>query len=206
MHPKKIKNIFAQKELDFLADIASKITDPINDDGSYIYEGEDPESKSSISKHLGRLQSAEFNGALPDYIVSAISEYIDDMTDKKLIMSNITYVEYNNKYGIPELYPHYDGDSSEIIVNFQLMANTDWQLGVGLELYDMEDNSALAFDGNEHIHWRPHKVFKDGEYVRMIFFRFVNKELEKDNSHLRYSKDNLVYKEVNEFRDSLNKF
>lgn len=72
----------------------------------------------------------------------------------------------------------------------------------------MENNSAVIFQPNVNIHWRPHKKFKENEYVKMVFFRvsIIDEESIVDNSHLRYSLDDKVYKEVNDFRDSLKLF
>lgn len=203
MKPTKFKNIFSENEIHEINSIVKMIEDPINDDGSYIYEEIGVNNTSTISKDLGRIQSAFLNGKLSDNVLDCVRDIAEGLSHSALHLSNITYVEYNNKYGTPNLFPHFDADSSDLIINFQLSSNTNWPLGAGFDIYDMQDNEALALNGNEHIHWRPHKIFKDNEYVRMIFFRFADQENVKDNRHLAYSRDHEILKDVNIFRDSL---
>ncbi len=122
-----------------------------------------------------------------------------------LSVSSVTYVEYNNKYGKPNLPPHYDGDFNELIINYQLESNTSWDVGVDKNVYSTEDNSALIFNPNKHIHWRPIKNFSDGEYLKMLFFRLCNEDESKRNdySELMLSMDHEAFKEINDFRDQL---
>jgi hypothetical protein len=112
-------------------------------------------------------------------------------------------VVYSSEYGQPNLPPHFDGDDTEFVVDFQLESNTQWDVGVDLKTYSLEDNSAIIFNPNEHIHWRPHKEFGDGEYVKMMFFRFYNPIRGSDYSHLTLSRDDPAFDEVRAFRDSL---
>lgn len=203
MNPKKFNNIFSQEELDILNNAISHIVIPVKEDGSYVYDDEDPRPDCTISETLGRLQFSGFVKKDIILVCEKISEFVKSFAEDNVVLSNILYVEYNNKYGTPVLPPHFDGDSSDFIVNFQLSGNTTWDIGLDFNIYSMENNSALVFDGNKSIHWRPKKIFKDGEYVKMIFFRFQNLNSSIDNSHLRYSLDNEIYKDVNKFRDSL---
>jgi hypothetical protein len=76
-------------------------------------------------------------------------------------------------------------------------------LGLNLQTYEIEDNSALVFNPNKEIHWRVYKEFKDKEYVRMIFVRFYNPDNRSDYSHLPNHPENDMFKEVSAFRNSL---
>jgi hypothetical protein len=199
----KINDIFSKSELEILHSLTNSIVIPIKEDGSYVYDTENSNSLCTISKSLGRVQATGFAKGFEHIFYEKILEIIKPFTTKDVTLSNVTYVEYNSKYGTPVLPPHFDGDSSDIIVNFQLSSNTVWALGVDLALYELEDNSAMIFNPNKNIHWRPSKEFKDKEYVKLIFFRFQSIDGVIDNSHLRYSLDHEIYKEVNDFRDSL---
>lgn len=137
-------------------------------------------------------------------LTNKVTDIANNVSGNELLLSSITYVEYNNKYGTPNLPPHFDGDTNDLIFNFQLESNTSWNLGLDLEVYELEDNSALLFNPNELIHWRPIKEFQDNEYVKMIFFRFKNLNKQSDYSHMRYSQNHEIFKEVNELRNSLN--
>lgn len=116
-------------------------------------------------------------------------------------------VEYSSEFGTPNLPPHFDGDTNDLIINMQLESNTAWYLGLNLETYLIQDNSALVFNANKEIHWRVNKDFKDGEYVRMMFVRFANKDNPSDYSHLsQHWPSHDIFKDVREFRDSLGTF
>jgi hypothetical protein len=155
--------------------------------------GEDP--------NLGRLK-IELNN-LPPSIENKISMLSVNLFNKNLDFANATYVEYNNKFGQPNLPAHFDHDDKDLVFDYQWEANTSWDLGVGTEVYPLEDNSAIVFNANENIHWRPIKNFKDGEYVKMIFFRMNNKKKPSDYSHLDYVVEDKIFKSVNQFRDRL---
>jgi hypothetical protein len=179
----KVDNIFSWDELQLIEKEIS------------TYEGE-PDI------NLGRV-FIEFTNRLTPDIKDRLYEIVDNITDETLILSNALYVEYNAKYGKPNLPPHFDGDTNDLIINIQLSANTRWDLGLNLKTYKLEDNSAMVFNGNTEIHWRPHKEFQDGEYVKMLFIRFYNSTNRSDYSHVPMNQIDEVFKEVREYRDSL---
>jgi hypothetical protein len=155
---------------------------------------------STGSTNLGRTV-IEFE--VPYDIRNRLVYVVKEKFDSKLTAQSVTYVKYSNQYGQPNLPPHFDGDTNELIIDYQLSSNTSWDLGVNKEVYSLTDNSAIAFNPNLNIHWRPIKQFEDGEYVDLIFFRFANENQMSDYSHKRYSLDDPIYKEVVEFRNSL---
>jgi hypothetical protein len=205
MPVKQVYNLLSEEELSIINRIVNNIKIPIKEDGSYIYDIDEGSSRCNISKSLGRLQTSIPTIAESEETYNKLVDLCKASPEQELEISSIAYVEYNGKYGIPALPPHFDADSSEFIVNFQLDSNTYWDIGVDFDTYKMENNSAVIFQPNTNIHWRPHKKFKDGEYVKMIFFRVavIDEDSIVDNSHLRYTLDHKVYKEVNKFRDSL---
>jgi hypothetical protein len=195
-----INNIFSNSELKILYDLINSIVIPIKSDGTYIYDTDDTQDSCTISKSLGRIQ-ASFKA--PHEICDKLFNIAKNISSDQLTVSGMTYVEYNNKYGTPNLPPHLDGDSSDFIINYQISSNTSWDIGLDIKTYPMEDNSALVFDPNKKVHWRPHKTFANEEYIKMIFFRLQRLESKIDNSHLRHSLDSPVYEEANRVRDSL---
>lgn len=188
----QFKDIFSEEELRAINQAIDNITIPNK------YRESDG---VGVNKELGRLQFGGLNGI--DDINKKVNEIVNSIVPKPLSMSHVISVEYSGKYGHPVLPPHYDHDTNDIVVDFQLSANTSWDLGVDLKNYEMLDNSALIFNANEHIHWRPHKTFKDGEYVKMVFWRFCDEENPSDYSHLDVQQDHDILKEANAFRDSL---
>jgi hypothetical protein len=156
----------------------------------------------SISEELGRYQFGILG--LDKDIENKLLEIANSVSDFKCGFSGATFSEYNPKYGVPRLPTHFDGDWNDLIINYQLESNTNWDIGVDFDLYKMSDNSALLFNPNKNVHWRPRKLFKDGEFVKMIFFRFHNAENISDYSHLsKYYRHHKIFEDINKFRDSV---
>jgi hypothetical protein len=123
----------------------------------------------------------------------------ENFLEAKAVLS----VEYSLAYGKPDLPPHFDGDDTDLIVNYQFDSNTDWPLGVNGELIELESNSGVLFNPNSNLHWRPLKTFKEGEYVKMIFFRFRNPVTPSDYSHLRLTQEDPIFDEARKARGTL---
>jgi hypothetical protein len=181
MKPVKISNIFSKEELNNLTLITNS-------------------SKKDIDPLYGRQKSIKLN--LNKNLYAKLNSIVKEVWDVSLIFGGVNYVEYNKEFGVPFLPPHFDGDSSELIVNFQLSSNTTWQVGVDLELFTLEDNSAILFHPNESVHWRPNKIFNNGEYVKMMFFRY-SANPPKNYSHMNLSVDDVRFNEINNLRDKI---
>jgi hypothetical protein len=158
-----------------------------------------------IDTNLGRYN---FGGIVvkKSRIYKKLKKIAKEHSNKNLIISGMMAVEYSNKYGEPNLPPHYDADTNDLIINYQLSSNTSWDIGLDLKTYSMEDNSALVFNPNQYMHWRPIKEFKDGEYVRMIFIRFRDSESPSDYSNLNYWQNDEIFKDARTYRSMLNRF
>jgi|LakMenEpi03Aug12_release.lakeMendotaPanAssembly.Ray.scaffolds.fasta_scaffold60907_10 hypothetical protein len=176
-------NVFSEKEIDGLYEIINSRWPETN-------------------KELGRIEFSLPLDIIKTKTVEKLQNVVKQVTDVPLEIRSVTYVEYNSLYGNPNLPPHLDADVNDLILNIQIESNTDWALGLDLKAYKIEDNSALIFNPNKQIHWRAHKEFKDGEYVRMLFIRLFNPESPSDYSHLDVLQDDEMFKEAREFRDS----
>jgi hypothetical protein len=198
---KKINDLFTQEELDYFYSVVNETLIPLDESGNLISFQEN--DGSGVSKELGRLQVSGLTNSVSFGLKQKLVKIANESSDVELDLSHGVYAEYSGKYGKPNLPPHFDHDTNDLIINFQLESNTSWDLGIDLQLYQLEDNSAVLFNGNTNIHWRPYKTFKDDEYVKMIFFRFCKKENPSDYTHLDYTLDNRVFKKVNEFRDRI---
>ena len=196
----KLNDIFSGSELE---EINQTINEYLSIDeyiSSKEYQINQPDFQVGTDTNLGRLQ---IDLKMPKAIEDKLTIICSSILGFSVRMTTVLCVEYNNKYGNPNLSPHFDHDRNNLVVDYQLESNTSWDLGIDLSTHSLEDNSALIFNGNEHIHWRPHKTFKDGEHIKMIFFRF---SYARDNAkyiHPDYHPDDPIYDEVKRFRDSL---
>lgn len=141
---------------------------------------------------------------LSDKFLTRASILANTHSDQRLtIKGNPLCVIYAKEYGQPNLPPHFDGDDTQLIMNYQLDSNTTWPVGIDKHTYGLKNNSAVMFHPNENIHWRPHKDFSDGEYVIMMFFRFYEPHNKQDYSHQALSQDDPVFRDILEYRNSL---
>ncbi len=183
----EFKDLFSQEELSTLNQLIQII----------------PDHKFQVHESLGRLQTNDV--LLPKNLSSKLTTSISTVLGKQVKMVTPVWVEYSNKYGSPNLPPHFDRDSNEFIINYQLASspNTVWPVGVNCQTYPLTDNSAVGFNPNTNVHWRPHKTLAPGEYVQMIFFRFYDPVNLADYSYLPNHSDDPIFTEVSAFRDSL---
>jgi hypothetical protein len=195
-----VKDLFSPSELLYFYKETSALEVPVDEFGNYI-TNEDADPKVSAS--LGRLKASKFFDTMPIEIKEKLESVAKGISGVDMSLSNSSYAEYSSLYGIPELPPHVDGDTNDMIINFQLSSNTCWEIGLNLLMYKLEDNSAIIFNPNTNIHWRPKKIFNDGEYVKMIFFRLCDKKNKKDYSYLPNDPDDIMFKDVVDFRNSL---
>jgi len=188
-----IDNLFTPEQIKHLNKVINDIKVPAYENG---------DRGPGICKELGRLQYGNILRSLTKDITDRIYSIISGITNIKLAIDHAVVVEYSNKYGKPNLPPHLDGDTNDLIINFQLDSNTSWDLGLNFETYRLKDNSAIIFNGNTEVHWRAHKDFKDREFVKMIFIRFYKLEDRSDYSHLNINQPDDIFKEFTEFRNS----
>jgi hypothetical protein len=180
----KFDNVFTEEELEQI-DNAISVSDDL-----------------TVQDHLGRRRTLGI--VFSQEILDKIELLVNSAFGSNLtILPSYRCAEYNNEYGNPNLPPHFDGDNADIFFGFQLSSNTDWDIGVDLNTYSLSNNSAIAFNANECIHWRPRKKFEDGEYVKMIFVRLWDYQNPSDYSHKAYGPNHEVFKDVRKLRDSL---
>jgi hypothetical protein len=170
-----------------------------------------PEELEAIEHNIKNKEVIKEDGVLgrilymvPDLyeMNNAIQQRVAKIVGKELDSIGGVFAEYNSKYGQPNLPPHFDGDNNSLIIDYQYKSNTSWGLGVDTTVFEMEDNKAIIFNPNEYPHWRPRKVFEDGEFIIMIFFRFPDGSGQTDYSHMRMSQEDSVFADIRKIRDA----
>jgi hypothetical protein len=169
-----------------------------------------PEELDTIDRMMKDKKIEQEDGVLGRilYVVplpmkEAIQQRVEALVGKKLDAIGGAFAEYSSKYGQPNLPPHFDGDNNSLIVDYQYKGNTSWGLGVGTTVFEMEDNKAIIFNPNEYPHWRPHKIFEEGEVLTMIFFRFPDRSGKTDYSHKRQGSGDKIFAHINKIRNNL---
>lgn len=198
----KINNVFSNTELDLINSLLRKDEIQKNEDGTYVqHDGNG--NAYGVHSGLGRLQYRIEDSQQFGELKNNLAKKINELFGLNISSSGAYCAEYSAEFGTPNLPVHWDHDNTEIIFNYQLSCTTAWDIGVNKDIYSMEDNSALVFNPNKYMHWRPHKIFKEGEYIKMIFFRFTDLNNPSDYAHLDYTIGHEIFSEVNEFRNNL---
>jgi hypothetical protein len=206
-----IKNVFSEEQLGFLhKTVNNRNIQEIDLHSEFPHDHSKCQSVPSIfdpttgvDRVVGRFQTGLIDEYLSNDIKNKIIQIASDIVGEECVIEHALHAIYSNKYGTPSLPPHFDWDSNDLIVNFQLTSNTSWDVGINLDLYSVVDNSALVFNANTEVHWRPHKTFNDGEYIEMIFFRCHKIGKKSDFSYMSNSETDKMFVNANKMRDSL---
>lgn len=181
----KINKLFSQDEINILSNLVN------NPNGQKVQE------IYGRMRYFGPFEPVDEAIKFEDLL----TEKVNSLLNTRFLPCKITLcVTYSLEYGEPSLPPHFDGDSTDLILNYQLESNTTWPVGVGTEVVELEDNSAILFNPNEQVHWRTRKKFNKGEYVKMVFIRFQSSE-SSDYSHLRLSQTDPIFSDAHRARD-----
>jgi hypothetical protein len=133
----------------------------------------------SLKEHIyheadsGRLLQ-NLNSLQTSYLNQKITDKVKSILEKNLKMVAEGYTTYSIEYGSPILAPHCDSNETQYILDYHVDSNVEWPIAVEGEYVNLKNNEAVLFSGKYDIHWRPKKEFKDGEFVSMIFFHFVD--------------------------------
>jgi len=96
----------------------------------------------------------------------------------------ISFVRYSNQFGIPQLGPHLDPPSKEhFFFDVQLDGNIDWPIVVAeldgtITDFPLKNNDSLCIEITRQTHWRKPTVFKDGDFIDMLFVSFEDSRID----------------------------
>jgi hypothetical protein len=174
MKPYIVRNVLSEEQVVLLKSFIEREQNSREtvylDDPGYL-EGQN--TKTVVHKFMGRLDVEQLN--IPKSIMPSIQKIADDLdgpNHHSIKAHGIMAVEYSGKYGRPVLRSHKDGGDSSLMINYQLESNTSWDLCIDDEIYTLGDNDALVMDPVRQLHSRVDKTFAEGEFLKMVFFRF----------------------------------
>lgn len=85
-----------------------------------------------------------------------------------------TYSLFSHYQGVkPQLSKHKDDNACTYTLDFCLYQTGTWDLYVEDKAYTLNPNQALAYYGNDQLHWREEFPYGGSDYVAMIFFHFA---------------------------------
>lgn len=179
--PIYIENPFSDSQIDQLK-TAIYLNKKRADTARYVpVPGSDEQFNSMDSRfdpkkivHMSR-QLIEFE--CPREVEQVMDSYAKPLHKDPIRLTHFNYIEYNLVHGdgrhAPSLPPHLDADENLVTFNYCLDQNIeDWTLWVEDKEYNLKKGDAIIFSAVNHVHWRPKRKWKPGEFVEIVSFDY----------------------------------
>lgn len=144
----------------------------------------DSVSLDSIKKSVSNYKDLDFDEWFSRYTVHNTANSSLDKVFKGL--TSLAQKTFNSKTLKPTyaLFSHYEGKNARLhkhiddnactyTIDLCLYQKTPWGLWVENSEYILQENEALAYYGNDQLHWRQQFPDKENNHVAMIFFHFA---------------------------------
>ena len=92
---------------------------------------------------------------------------------KELLPTYTLFAHYEGQDPEPSLYKHKDDNACTYTLDMCVYQNKPWDLWVEDKNYCLYPNEALAYYGNDQLHWREKFPNPETNHVAMIFFHFA---------------------------------
>jgi hypothetical protein len=107
---------------------------------------------------------------LADKLIETARKTFDSKT---LLPTYTLFAHYEGQNPSPSLYKHKDDNACTYTLDMCVYQNEPWDLWVEDKNYCLYPNQALAYYGNDQMHWREEFPNPETNYVAMIFFHFA---------------------------------
>lgn len=143
-----------------------------------------PEDFSSLKDLFKNYKTFYYDEWFSRYTVDdnqlpELKKYVDLATEKAKVAFNSktlmpTYALFAHYEGPnARLHKHIDDNACTYTLDMCVYRKIPWDLYVENKPYDLEPNSALAYFGNDQLHWRETFPDKHNNHLAMIFFHFA---------------------------------
>lgn len=179
MKTKIMKNVFNTFEIEQLK---STIEETLSKSTINEFEDQAKHDQDPYNQYIYLNQGRKdlYHVIFPDNINTKITNIAKELTLKDLFLCGVQYTEYvGNLNGNPSLGMHYDGGEVDFILDYQLDSNFSWGIGIEDEVYEINDNELMVLRPVSNFHYRPKKIFKKDQYLKMIFFKFMETDFSK---------------------------
>jgi hypothetical protein len=109
-------------------------------------------------------------GELADKLVDTARQVFDS---ESLMPTYTLFAHYEGQNPTPSLYKHKDDNACTYTLDMCVYQNNPWDLWVEDKNYCLYPNQALAYYGNDQLHWREEFPNPETNHVAMIFFHFA---------------------------------
>lgn len=157
--PKLVDSLFSQEEYNELVRLFPNPTDLEYQNGFSRYVAAD----NSIPK-------------LQEFAEKLVPIARDIFCSKDLLPTYTLFSHYEGKDPAPSLYKHKDDNACTYTLDMCLYQTEPWDLYVEEQSYTLLPNQALAYYGNDQMHWREDFPNPGQQHVAMVFFHFAEPE------------------------------
>lgn len=107
-------------------------------------------------------------------LADKLTETAREVFDSKTLLPTYTlFAHYEGQNPSPSLYKHKDDNACTYTLDMCVYQNEPWDLWVENKNYCLYPNQALAYYGNDQMHWREEFPNPETNHVAMIFFHFA---------------------------------
>lgn len=107
-------------------------------------------------------------------IANSLIDTAREIFDSKFLLPTYTlFSHYEGSDPAPSLYKHKDDNACTYTIDLCLYQNDTWDLWVDGQPYTLKENQALAYYGNDQLHWRESFPNPGKQHVAMVFFHFA---------------------------------
>lgn len=140
------------------------------------------------SSDLSRYCVADRN--IPEFnniFYSLTNKAREVFNSKTLLPTYALFAHYEGQNPKPSLFKHKDTNACTYTLDLCFYQNEPWDLWVEDKNYTLYPNQALAYYGNDQLHWREEFPNPETNFVAMVFFHFAEPDhwyFTKDSSYL----------------------
>lgn len=145
-----------------------------------------PEDYTRLLTYLDNPKSFEFFAGFSRYCIAdnslpILKELADKLVPKAreafnsetLLPTYALFAHYEGQDPAPSLYKHKDDNACTYTLDMCVYQTEPWDLFVEDKAYTLYQNQALAYYGNDQMHWREEFPNPGSQHVAMIFFHFA---------------------------------
>jgi hypothetical protein len=146
----------------------------------------DKEDYDRLILALENPKSFEFSAGFSRYCIAdnslpILKELADKLipkareafNSKDLLPTYTLFAHYEGQDPEPSLYKHKDDNACTYTLDMCVYQVEPWDLWVEGQSYTLYPNQALAYYGNDQLHWREKFPNPETNHVAMIFFHFA---------------------------------
>jgi len=143
-----------------------RLIDAVSNPKSFEYQ-------KGFSRYIVSDKNLPILKELSDKLIMVARKAFESET---LIPTYALFSHYEGQDPEPSLYKHKDDNACTYTLDMCVYQNEPWDLWVEDKNYTLHPNQALAYYGNDQLHWREKFPNPNSNHVAMIFFHFAEPE------------------------------